>query len=247
MDYKIVLESFEGPLDLLFHLIEKEKVDIYDIPIAKITDQYISYIKSMQEIDLDITSEFLVMAANLLEIKSKMLLPSKKDIEGEQLEIEDVDPREELVRRLLEYKKFKMAAEELKSKGDIRSKIYFKPKEELDDFVQQDDNFELDGLELKELIKVYNKVIVRCLEYEKKINVTEIQRDEITIEESMANITTIIKDKKTIEFEELFEGTFTRSRIVVTFLSILELIKLKIIKVVQDKNFKEITIILNQT
>ncbi|MGF7057038.1 segregation and condensation protein A [Brassicibacter mesophilus] len=247
MDYKIVLESFEGPLDLLFHLIEKEKVDIYDIPIAKITDQYISYIKSMQEIDLDITSEFLVMAANLLEIKSKMLLPSKKDIEGEQLEIEDVDPREELVRRLLEYKKFKMAAEELKSKGDIRSKIYFKPKEELDDFVQQDDNFELDGLELKELIKVYNKVIVRCLEYEKKINVTEIQRDEITIEESMANITTIIKDKKTIEFEELFEGIFTRSRIVVTFLSILELIKLKIIKVVQDKNFEEITIILNQT
>ena len=247
MDYKIVLESFEGPLDLLFHLIEKEKVDIYDIPIAKITDQYISYIKSMQEIDLDITSEFLVMAANLLEIKSKMLLPSKKDVEGQQLEIEDADPREDLIKRLLEYKKFKMAAEELKSKGDIRSKLYFKPKEEIDKFIQQDDNFDLDGLELNELIKLYNKVMVRCLEYEKEINATEIQRDEITIEESMTNITSLIKDKKIVEFEELFEGVFTRSRIVVTFLSVLELIKLKIIKVIQESNFEEIIIKLNQT
>lgn len=242
MEYKIVLETFEGPLDLLLHLIEKEKVDIYDIPISKITDQYIAYIKSMQYFDLDIASEFLVMAANLLEIKSKMLLPSSKDNEDEQLEIEDVDPREELVRRLLEYKKYKLAAGELKNKGEIQSMVFYKPREEIGEFLQDDDDFELEGLELEDLIKYYNKIITKCSEQERKVNIREIQRDDMTIEECMTKVTFLIKEKKIVKFEELFEGIYTRSRIIITFLSILELIKLKTIRVIQGCNFEEIVI-----
>jgi len=242
MEYKIILETFEGPLDLLLHLIEKEKVDIYDIPIAKITDQYISYIKGMQYFDLDITSEFLVMAANLIEIKSKMLLPSSKDVEGEQLEIEDIDPRDELVLRLLEYKKYKVVAEELKNKGEMQNKVFYKPKEEIGEYIYDEDEIELEGLVLGDLIKIYNKIMLKCVEQEKKETIKEIQRDEITIEECIANITAQIKEKKAIRFEELFEGIYTRSRIIITFLSILELIKLKFIRVFQGYNFDEIII-----
>lgn len=239
MEYKVVLEAFEGPLDLLMHLIEKEKVDIYDIPIAKITDQYIEYFKTMQSIDLNVTSEFLVMAATLLEIKSKMLLPSSSK-EDEQLEIEEIDPREELVRRLLEYKKFKAAAEDLRAKGDIQSKVFFKPKEELEEFIEQD--FELEKVDFKELFLAYINVLNRSKDNIKEINLTEIQRDELTIEDCMDNLGNLIKEKKEIKFEELFDDDITKTRVVVIFLSILELIKLKKIKVIQEQNFGDIII-----
>ena len=239
MEYKVVLEAFEGPLDLLMHLIEKEKVDIYDIPIAKITDQYIEYFKTMQSIDLNVTSEFLVMAATLLEIKSKMLLPSSSK-EDEQLEIEEIDPREELVRRLLEYKKFKAAAEDLRAKGDIQSKVFFKPKEELEEFIEQD--FELEKVDFKELFVAYINVLNRSKDNIKEINLTEIQRDELTIEDCMDNLGNLIKEKKRIKFEELFDDDITKTRVVVIFLSILELIKLKKIKVIQEQNFGDIII-----
>ncbi|HLS53350.1 MAG TPA: segregation/condensation protein A, partial [Tissierellaceae bacterium] len=129
MDYKIKLDGYEGPLDLLIDLIEKEEVDIYDIPINKITKQYLAYIYDMEELNLEIASEFLIMAATLLQIKSKMLLPKeKKIVEGEEVEI---DPREELVKRILAYKQFKLAAEELKELGNLELKAYYKPMEDL--------------------------------------------------------------------------------------------------------------------
>lgn len=240
MEYKVVLEAFEGPLDLLMHLIEKEKVDIYDIPIAKITDQYIEYIKTMQSIDLNMTSEFLVMAATLLEIKSKMLLPSNSK-EDEQLEIGEIDPREDLVRRLLEYKKFKVAAEELKAKGDNQSKVFFKQKEELEEFIGQD-SFELEKVDFKELFLAYINVLNRSKDDIIEINLTEIQRDELTIEDCMDNLGNLIKEKKRIKFDELFDNNITKTKIVVIFLSILELIKLKRIKVIQEQNFGDIII-----
>src|SRR5690625_2831358 len=133
MDYKIKLDGYEGPLDLLIDLIEKEEVDIYDIPINKITKQYFAYIYDMEELNLEIASEFLIMAANLLQIKSKMLLPKeKKIVEGEEVEI---DPREELVKRILAYKQFKLAAEELKELGNLELKAYYKPMEDLTEFM----------------------------------------------------------------------------------------------------------------
>lgn len=240
MEYKVVLEAFEGPMDLLMHLIEKEKVDIYDIPIAKITDQYIEYIQGMQNIDLNLTSEFLVMAATLLEIKSKMLLP-KSSSDDEQLEMEEADPREELVRRLVEYKKFKLVAENLKTKGDTQSKIFFKQKEELEEFMEQD-SFELEKIDFKELFLAYMNILNKSKESIKKINLAEIQRDELTIEDCMDDLENVIKEKKKVKFNELFKEDSTKNRVVVIFLSILELIKLKKIKVVQEKNFGDIVI-----
>lgn len=240
MEYKVILETFEGPLDLLLHLIEKEKVDIYDIPIAKITDQYIEYVKSMQSIDLNMTSEFLVMAATLLEIKSRMLLPVS-NVENEQLEMEEVDPREELVKRLLEYKKFKIVAENLKTKGGIQSKVFFKQKEELEEFMGQD-TFELEKIDFKELVIAYFNILNKCKEVTNKVELAEIQRDELTIEDCMNDIVAIVKHNKKIKFDELFDETMTRTRLVIVFLSVLELIKLKIIKVAQEQNFGEIII-----
>lgn len=240
MEYKVILEAFEGPLDLLLHLIEKEKVDIYDIPIAKITDQYIEYVQSMQNIDLNLTSEFLVMAATLLEIKSKMLLP-KSNREDEQLEMEEIDPREELVKRLIEYKKFKAAAESLRTKGDTQSKIFFKRKEELEEFMEQD-QFELEKIDFKELFMAYVNILNRTQKDINKISLAEIQRDELTIEDCMDDIESIIKQKKKVKFDELFNEGITKNKVVVIFLSVLELIKLKRIKVVQERNFGDIII-----
>lgn len=240
MEYKVILETFEGPLDLLMHLIEKEKVDIYDIPIAKITDQYIEYIKSMQSIDLNMTSEFLVMAATLLEIKSRMLLPVS-NVDDEQLELEELDPREELVKRLLEYKKYKEVAESLKAKGDIQSKVFFKQKEELGEFMGQD-SFELEKIDFDELVTAYFNILKKCKEVTNEVELAEIQRDELTIEECMNDIAIIVKQKKKIKFNELFNENMTRTKVVIVFLSVLELIKLKIIKVVQEQNFGEIII-----
>ncbi len=125
MEYKIVLESFEGPMDLLLHLIDEAEIDIYDIPINEITEQYIDYITKMEEMDLEVTSEFLVMASTLLEIKSKMLLPQVDKNDGEQLEMEEADPRLELVKRLVEYKKFKYASRELRNYEEIQKKVFF--------------------------------------------------------------------------------------------------------------------------
>lgn len=245
MEYKIILESFEGPFDLLFHLIEKAEVDIYDIPIAKIADQYIEYIEKMDELDLDITSEFLVMASTLVEIKSKMLLP-KQEKEGIQLEFEETDPREELVRRLMEYKKYKEAAKYLKEKEEVQKTIFYKPKEEIDDFVEDGDTSKLlEGLQLCDLIKALDSVIKRVSKNNKKMNIEEIRRDEITIEEGMHEITLLLKEKKQVEFNDCFKDNTSRANIIVLFISILELMKLKLIKIVQQENFGNIFIMEN--
>lgn len=243
MEYKVVLEAFEGPLDLLMHLIEKEKVDIYDIPIAKIADQYIEYIKDMKSIDLDMASEFLVMAATLLEIKSKMLLPVS---DSEEEDTEEIDPREELVNRLLEYKKYKLASEELRLKGKVQSKVFYKQKEELDEFMIQD-SFELEEIDFTELLLAYSNIISKYVEDSNEIDLTEIERDEWTIEECMNDLLSIIKNKKEIKFDDLFVEKMTRTRVVVMFLSILELIKIKAIRVFQENNFGDINIKIKES
>lgn len=243
MDYKVVIETFEGPLDLLLHLIEKAKVDIYDIPIKEITNQYIEYIKNMQELDLEVTSEFLTMASTLLEIKSKMLLPSYKDEDSEcqQLEMEEVDPRLELVERLVEYKKYKMAADKLRDKETIQKKVFTKLKEEI--VAEEDCELPLEGLDLSKLVESLNNVLKKINNKYKAVDIDEIQRDEITLEESIDRIMRMLDNHSKINFSKLFDENSTRSEIVVSFLSVLELIKMKYITVRQEVNFTDIIII----
>lgn len=246
MEYKVILEKFEGPLDLLYHLIRKNKVDIYDIPIASITHQYIAYIEKMTELDLDVASEFLVMVATLLEIKSRMLLPTKNDEEDDYNEDEELDPREELVRRLLEYKKFKTAAEQLKVKGDLQSRIFIKPKEEIEEFICKDIP-KLEGVDIKDLINAFSQLMRKHFMLDENFNVKEIERDEITLEDAIDNLLNIFSEKEKIDFQDLFETNYSKMKIIVIFLSVLELIKLNIITFVQDNNFGDIMLIKKHT
>ena len=173
MEYEIILDKFEGPLDLLYHLIEKDKVDIYDIPIYKITSQYISYINDMKELDLEITSEFLIMASTLIEIKSKMLLP-KKDKEDITHDEDQLDPREELVKRLIEYKRYKEASIELKSRESTYKNIYYKRKEEIE---YLDDELDLEDISLKNIVDLYEKILENCIDFNEETDFEEIKRD----------------------------------------------------------------------
>lgn len=239
MSYNIKLEVFEGPMDLLFHLIEKAKVDIYNIPIAEIAEQYIQYIENMKSFDLEITSEFLVMAATLLEIKSKMLLPNKKE-EQMEMELQDEDPRESLVKRLIEYKKYKNMAKEFKNREEIYTKFFYKEQEQLDQFIKLDTK-EVQNVEIDDLFKALNRLIKKRKKLnQNKMNVHEIEREEITLEEKMKEIKKLFDQNHSLEFENLFKEPLTRSEIVVTFLAILELIKLSVIIARQEEIFGDI-------
>ncbi len=237
MDYKIVLDAFEGPLDLLLSLISKAKVDIYDIPINIITHQYLEYIYSMEELDLSIASDFLLMAATLLEIKSKMLLPGEVIIVDDE-EIE-VDPREELVRRLIEYKKYKEAAEELRVSENIELGVYYKPKEDFADYDYTYDDIEFD---LNLLLKSLNNIIKRRGIIRESLDIREIHREEYRLEDCIDEITMSLKLKNKINFEDLLSENSTRNEVVAYFLSILELIRLGRINVTQDKLYHDIII-----
>ncbi|QCX32660.1 segregation/condensation protein A [Caloramator sp. E03] len=239
MSINIKLEMFEGPLDLLLHLIKKSEVDIYNIPIAEITDQYIAYLKAMEDLDLEIASEFLVMASTLLEIKSKMLLPRTSNKEDE--ESADVDPRQELVQKLVEYKKYKEFAEKLKE-YEKSSIIFFKDPEIIDDIENKDIYF--NNITVENLMKAYKNVINA---YEKKFNKRseipkDIDYDEFKIEDKMEYIKSTIYSYKRVSFNKFFENAKSKLEIVVTFLAMLELIKLKIIRAIQYRNFEEIII-----
>ncbi|TCO79826.1 segregation/condensation protein A [Marinisporobacter balticus] len=244
MTYQIKLEAFEGPFDLLFHLIEKAKVDIYNIPIAEIAEQYVQYIEDIKKFDLEITSEFLVMAATLIEIKSKMLLPNKKE---EQLEMDIVeeDPREALVKRLIEYKKYKNAATEFKNREEIYTKFFYKQPEQFDQFVRSDTQ-ELGELEMKDLLDAFNRMLKKRKKInQNRIHIKEIKREEITLEDKIKQVKNLIYQKNSLEFEKFFINSFDKSEIVVTFLAILELMKLKFIVVEQNGTFGNMVVTRN--
>lgn len=236
MAINIKIEVFEGPLDLLLHLIKKAEVDIYDIPISDITEQYISYLKAMEELNLEIASEFLVMAATLLEIKSKMLLPKKKVNDNEE---QEEDPRKEIVEKLIEYKKYKEFAEQLKMIEE-QSSIYFKEPEIIDDIDSKEVFFK--NITLENLMVAFKKVMES---YERRINQKplidkNIDYDEFRIEEKMQYILGLIKIYHRIRFARFFEEASCKLELIVTFLAMLELIKLKKIKVYQVQNFEDI-------
>lgn len=243
MEYKIRIDVFEGPMDLLLHLIDRAEIDIYDIPISLITEQFIEYIEKMEELNLEITSDFLVMAATLLEIKSKMLLPQREKSDDSQLEAEE-DPRAELVRRLVEYKKFKSVAEKLREMESIQSKVFYKPKEDIiDNF---NDNLEIGDVNIDELLKALNNIIKRRKNKDKILDVREIQREEYTLEKCVSDIKERLKREDTIYFSSLLKEDSTRNEIITYFLSVLELINLKYINVIQEKDFSDLIIIKKQ-
>lgn len=243
MKYTIKTEAFEGPFDLLFHLIEKNKIDIYDIPISEIIDQYMYYIYEMESLNLEIASEFLVMAATLIEIKSKLLLPSEA-LKEKEIEMEDVDPRSQLVKKLLEYKKYKIVAIELKKKEKSYNKLHFKLKEELVLDVGQQD-IALEGVGIQDLINAFKEILLTKSKYKKfrsSDNIQKISRESITIEDKANIIINILQSQKRVDFNKIFVDLNDKLDIVVSFLAILELVKIKKIKVWQDRYFDNIII-----
>ena len=243
MSIDVKLQVFEGPLDLLLHLIEKNQVNIYDIPIVTITEQYLEYLGEMQRQDLDVMSEFLVMAATLINIKAKMLLPKE-----EEEEEEEEDPRAELVRRLLEYKMYKYAATELKDMElDAAGSIYRSPAipKEVAEYREEIDPVELcDGLTLNRLNEIFQMVMKKQVEKIDPIRSKfgTIEREEISIEERMDTIRDQMKGLKGISFRTLLEIQASKINVIVTFMAILELMKVGAITVRQDGLFDDIMI-----
>jgi segregation and condensation protein A len=242
MQYSVKLDGFEGPLDLLLHLIQTYEVDIYDIPVAIITEQYMHYIHTMQELKLDIASEYLVMAATLLAIKSKMLLPKHEDDTiDQQLELDmEEDPRDELVRRLIEYRKFKHAAGELKDKEAARSLIYTRQPHDLSQFEKEEKATQVTNVTLFDMLqaiqKVFQEKVVRAPKQ------TTIERQEIPIETRMEQIKDSLLSKGGKQrFVDLFDKG-SKDHLVVTFLAILELMKIKTISCEQIDHFSDIYI-----
>ncbi len=241
MTLNIKIENFEGPFDLLLHLIKKNEMDIYDIKIYDITNQYLQYIEQMKVMDLEVTSEFVVIAATLLEIKSRLLLP--KVVSDEVLADSENDPRKELVSKLLEYKKFKQVAVHLRELEEQAGTVFSKKPEIIVENNKENESIDiLKDISILQLYNLYNELMSR---YNNKINrETIIQReipvDIYKIEDKMAYLRERITSKKHIYFSSLIIECSSKMEVVVTFLALLELIKLKDIKVVQEDSFTEI-------
>lgn len=231
MEKNFIINDFEGPLDLLLHLIKTSKMDIYDISVEEITKQYIDFINSQKEMNLTIASEYLVMASELIELKSRMLLPRTEEEEEE-------DPREDLVNRLLEYQKYKDMIDSFKELEKNRKDIFTKDPINFNEY--SDTNIENDGsITLDDLVNALNKFLERK-ELEKPIS-TKITKKEISVQDRTRDIRNILNKKKKVSFFDLFEVK-TREYVVVTFLSILEMAKFGEIEIIQEDNFNNIII-----
>ncbi len=227
-DYKVRLEIFEGPLDLLLNLIKKEEIDICDIPIARITEQYLEYLRLMEELDIAIAGDFLVMAATLIYIKSKMLLPPSPTStdDGDLSE----DPRAELVERLLEYQKFKSAANMLYSRGEIEAACYTRGS------LETDQNNPEVAATVFDVLRVFREI----LERRQSAAEMEIQRDEMTMSEKLSQIRVLIATHGELNVREVFELARSKRELILTFLALLELVKEAEIILLQRQHFGEI-------
>lgn len=234
MNYSIKIDAFEGPLDLLLHLIKEKNVDIYDISIEEITKSYLDYINKMEELNINVASSYLVMAAELMEIKSKSLLPK---VESEEDNEEEEVSRENLINKLVEYKKYKEMTEVFKELEINRNNIYIKPPENINNYVNNEIYNE--EIEIDKLVEAMKNFLNRK-KLEKPLK-TKITNKEYSVKERKNSIRNIIRNKKRVEFTELFEE-YNKSYIAVTFLSVLELAKEHELKISQDKNFDNIFI-----
>ena len=238
MQYNFKVEAFEGPLDLLLHLIHRYEIDIYNIPVAEITEQYLSYVHTMKELQLDVASEYLVMAATLLQIKSKMLLPKhEEDVLDNGDDFID-DPRQELMERLIEYKKYKQVATELKEREQERAQLYTRPPIDFTSLQQEEETSLPLDVTLYDMLAAFQKLMRR--KKAKKPVTTRITRQEIPIEQRMTDILKQLKIKGGRQsFYDLFVDD-EREIMVVTFLAVLELMKNQQIIIEQEHNFDEI-------
>jgi segregation and condensation protein A len=239
MALNIKLDAFEGPFDLLFHLIEKNQIDINDIPISELTEQYLDYLKDIDKSQLDMASEFLVMAATLLSIKSKMLLPAPKDEEAgvETAATVDADPREELVAKLMEYKKYKEIADLLKNMEEEQAAVLERSPEDLTPLWPEDFSLSKE-ITLRELVMAFSDVIKR---HRGEPKVHFVSRDPIPLALKIDEIYEMMKHRRTkVFFSRLFTVGSSEAELVVTFLAVLELIKMNKITAVQEELFGEI-------
>lgn len=237
MDLSYKLEKFEGPLDLLLYMIEKDKIDIYDIPIIEITSQYLEYMRHMDDRDLDMMSDFLVMASTLIDIKIRFLLPREVDEETG----EEIDPRTELVLRLLEHKKFKELAWELEKLEEDAKKIWYKdptlPKEVAQYNPKPDLDILFGDVDMVKLRDIYENILNRK---EERIDVQRskfgnIEKEEISLEHKLGNIIAYLKGTKRFSFKDLLQKSSSRLEVVVSFLAILELMKVGKINLKRDE------------
>jgi segregation and condensation protein A len=232
--YVVALPSFEGPLDLLLHLIQKHELDILDIPVSFVTEKYLEYINLMQELSIDMASEYLVMAATLAHIKSKSLLPAEPPGQEDELDEEGLDPRGELIRRLLEYQKYKQAAAELNERGALGRDVFGRGAKEPD----ESGPAPLAEVEVWHLLDAFAKVLSRT-----KVDLDhEISYDGMSITERITQLCERLVGRRNCRFEELFEGQRTRSDLVITFLALLEMTRLKITRLYQPDPLAEIFI-----
>ena len=224
---KIKVQAFEGPLDLLVHLIKKNQMNVYDIQVSVITKQYLEYIDLMQELNLDLASEFLVMAATLIHIKSKMLLPRPETAAGDPTDEED--PRDALVRRLLEHQQFKTAAGMLHEKETLRSAQWARPDSRLEEIAGDGYEPEIE-VDLFSLLSAFRQVLERARERPPVL----LPPEEIPIETRIEQMLERLSETEACGFEDLFEGDYSRKDMIVTFLALLEMIRLKLIRVFQQ-------------
>ncbi|HUC92391.1 MAG TPA: segregation/condensation protein A [Paenibacillus sp.] len=236
------LETFEGPLDLLLHLIDKAEIDIHDISVSEITDQYMAYLGAMQELELELTSEFLVMAATLLAMKSKQLLPKPPVIEDDLTDEwgdDGLDPRDELIQKLVEYRKFKLIAEQLRGLETERGLVFTKEPEDLTRFMPSVPANPVKGLHVNDLIAAFQKALRKAA---RRNIVSTVKRDEISVKDRIRDIVDLLKDNEMVRFSKLIRQEMDRQEIVVTFLAILELMKMKQIQCFQHRLFDDIVI-----
>lgn len=233
-DFAIRLPAFEGPLDLLLYLIRRSEVDIYDIPIENVTRQYIAIIGEMETLDLEVAGEFFVMAATLMYIKSRMLLPKKDQGKNEDIENDGVDPRWELVQQLLEYKKFKEASAEIedliRNSNDLIARLG--PEDTIEARERP-----LKSVDRLDLWNTFNLVLRRLAE---RITEGQINAEQVTVSDRMEYILSYVRENKIFLFSDLFESTTTLKNIVASFLAILELTRLEKIEISQDRAFSDI-------
>lgn len=226
-EIKLELGKFAGPLDLLLFLIKQEQANIFDIPIAKITDEYLKYIRLMKTLDISVAADFLVMAATLIEIKSKMLLP-REPLAEDEIEIED--PRKELVDRLLEYEKFKSAAQMLYERATVEQAVF--PRGQ----IESDENNTEVNVSVFDLLTVFQKILAR---HKEEIQY-EIEREEMSLAEMLKNLKKRIFAAKETSLSEIFAGMQTKQELVLAFIAVLEIVRTESIKLIQDKIFGDI-------
>ena len=230
--YEIHLDNFDGPLDLLLHLIDKNQMDIYDIPISIITEQYLAFLDEAREMDLEIASEFLLIAATLLNIKARMLLPKRKQLDGQE---EEEDPRAELVQRLVEYRFYKETAQMLQEREQTEATYMLKPQDIEQMTAQLEPGNPLENITLEQLMQAFAQVMEQAEEEE--VHELQLEKEEFLVEDSIADIRHRLRQERSIEFASLFRKTDRKRKVITIFMALLELCRLGELSFKQQNNF----------